>query len=130
MELSCWKCGASLKEVPRPLSRLSRCLSCYSDLYCCRMCRKYALQYTSKCSDERADPPQNKQNANFCDWFTPDPGAYSGREKSAEQLARDELTALFGASGDSQQQQSESGGDSQSQKALREARRLFGDNED
>ena len=135
MGLQCWKCGASLKEVPKPLSRLSRCLNCYSDLYCCRMCRKYSPQYTGKCSDERADPPLNKQGANFCDWFTPDPGAYSGTEQSAEQQARDQLGALFGSTSeqpsenqDSDDQDSEN--ISTQDKVLAEARRIFGGDDD
>ncbi len=99
MALSCWKCGASLQEVPRPLARLSRCPECFSDLRCCRMCRKFAPQYTAKCSDDRADPPENKQGANFCDWYVPDPKAYSGHEKSAEDQAKENLAALFGGVG-------------------------------
>ncbi|MBT8131808.1 MAG: hypothetical protein KJO35_06040, partial [Gammaproteobacteria bacterium] len=64
------------------------------------MCRKFAPTYISKCIDERADPPQNKQGANFCDWFVPDPQAYSGNEKSAEEQARGQLAALFGGTAD------------------------------
>lgn len=131
MALSCWKCGASLKAVPKPLSRLSRCLECFSDLYCCRMCKKFAPKYISKCSDERADPPQNKQGANFCDWFVPDPQAYSGNEKSAEARAKDQLASLFGGSPGTSIK-SEDDGDkalqdrqSASDKAIEEARKLF-----
>ncbi len=130
MKLCCWKCGAALNEVPRPLSRLSRCLTCYSDLYCCRMCRKFAPQYTNKCSDERADPPLNKQGANFCDWFTPDPGAYSGTEKTAEERAKDQLGALFGSADAEQPKDTEAEEISAADKALAEARRLFGGGDD
>jgi len=131
MALACWKCGASLKAVPKPLSRLSRCPECFADLYCCRMCRKFAPRYISKCSDERADPPQNKQGANFCDWFVPDPQAYSGHEKSAEEQAKDQLAALFGGASKSELHPEDGGDDaardgrSTSDKALEEARKLF-----
>lgn len=129
--LACWKCGASLKEVPRPLSRLSRCPECFSDLYCCRMCRKFAPKYIAKCSDDRADPPQSKQGANFCDWFTPDPAAYSGKEKSAEEQARESLAAMFGRAEDEtpaalDEQDGDAEDSSASERALAEAKKLFG----
>ncbi len=128
MSLVCWKCGASLKDVPRPLARLSRCLECQSDLYCCRMCRKYEPTYIGKCSDERADPPQNKQGANFCDWFSPDPRAYSGKERSAEEASRQRLSALFGAADDSNggPESAEADQKTATERALEEARKLFG----
>lgn len=105
------------------------------------MCRKFAPKYLSKCSDERADPPQNKQGANFCDWFTPDPDAYSGHEKSAEDLAKENLKTLFGTAGDVPPNvpgdgvgDGEGDGDGEavtdkrtaSERALEEARKLFG----
>lgn len=146
MALLCWKCGSSLRDVPWPLSRLSRCLECHADLYCCRMCRKYEPKYISKCGDDRADPPQNKQGANFCDWFSPNPNAYSGKEKSLENQARQNLAALFGgasaggqgqlagdakrceAGAELEKQSSEQPAEdsrSRTQRALEEARKLF-----
>lgn len=130
MGLLCWKCGASLRDVPRPLSRLSQCPDCFSDLYCCRMCRKFAPKYIAKCSDERADPPQNKQGANFCDWFSPDPDAFSGREQSAEQQSKDALAALFGgAPRDNQEAEQDTppqDARSRTERALNEAKKIFG----
>jgi hypothetical protein len=41
----------------------------------------------------------NKTTANFCDWFTPDPSAFDGRERQAENEARRKLDALFGSAG-------------------------------
>lgn len=126
MGLLCWKCGTSLRDVPRPLSRLSRCPECFSDLHCCRMCRKYAPQFITKCSDERADPPENRQGANFCDWFSPHVGAFSGREKSAEEKAKEALQGLFGGQADAPGDAGANAPGTASDRALEEVRKLFG----
>ena len=127
MGLVCWKCGISLRDVPRPLARLSRCPECFSDLHCCRMCRKYAPQFITKCSDERADPPENRQGANFCDWFSPHIGAFTGKEQSAEQKAKDALLGLFGGEGGSPPAVAdEEKPATASERALAEVKKLFG----
>lgn len=95
-DLVCWKCGASLKEVPRPLTRHSNCLACYAELHCCRMCKSYDTRYISKCSDERADTVSIKDSANFCEYFKPRPGAYAAEEDHAARSAEADLRALFG----------------------------------
>ena len=127
MGLVCWKCGTSLRDVPRPLSRLSRCPECFSDLHCCRMCRKYAPQLIGRCSDERADPPENRQGANFCDWFSPHVGAFSGKEKTAEEKSREALMGLFGGPAESQAGQADADeARTASDRALEEVKKLFG----
>lgn len=96
LKLVCWKCGASLDDVPRPITRHSNCLSCYAELYCCRMCRKYDSRYTSKCSDDRTDPPSHKDTANFCDYYSPDFEAFRAGELAAAKSSEAKLDALFG----------------------------------
>jgi len=95
-DLVCWKCGASLKEVPRPITRHHNCLACYAELHCCRMCESYDTRYIGKCSDERADTVTNKDTANFCEWFKARPGAYASEEDAAARSAESDLRALFG----------------------------------
>lgn len=95
-DLVCWKCGASLKEVPRPITRRSNCLACYAELHCCRMCKSYDTRYIGKCSDERADSVVNKDSANFCEYFKPRAGAFAAAEDKAARSAEEELKALFG----------------------------------
>lgn len=95
-KMVCWKCGASLKEVPWPITRHSNCLECYAELHCCRMCKSYDTRYISKCSDERADSVVSKDTANFCEWFKPRPGAYAEQEDAAGKAAESDLKALFG----------------------------------
>ena len=96
-ELRCWNCGADLDAVPRPISRHEQCPDCFEALHCCRFCRHYRTDVTGSCDEDRADPPVIKENANFCDWFRPDAGAFSGARTSRAGAAKDKLEALFGA---------------------------------
>jgi len=97
-ELSCWNCGESLKDVPRPISRHEQCPQCFEALHCCRLCCNYRANVTGRCNEDRADPPVIKENANFCDWFRPDSGAFSGSAVDRSVAAQDRLDALFGGS--------------------------------
>ena len=93
--LNCWNCGASLDELPRPITRHMNCPECFEDLHCCRMCRHFTDNATNPCADERAEPPVYKEGANFCGFFRPASDSYrAGRKEKGEQ-ARSNLTALF-----------------------------------
>lgn len=96
-ELNCWNCGASLKAVPRPISRHEQCPGCFEALHCCRLCSHYGTDITGQCDEDRADPPVVKENANFCDWFRPTAGAFRGQRTDRRKAAESQLSALFGA---------------------------------
>jgi hypothetical protein len=36
----------------------------------CRHCRFYLGGARGDCSETQADPPQDKERGNFCDWFS------------------------------------------------------------
>lgn len=93
--LECWSCGASLDELPRPITRHMNCPECFEDLHCCRMCRNYAPDASITCTDERTDPPVNKENANFCDYFRPT-NAYRAGSKERQAGAKAKLDSMFG----------------------------------
>lgn len=93
--LECWNCGESLKDVPRPISRHANCPSCYEVLHCCRMCKWYAPGRPNDCDHDRADPPVEKESANFCDYFAPTTGTYAQREGERKQQAKSKFAALF-----------------------------------
>lgn len=95
-EVVCWNCGCSLKDIPRPISRHANCPECFEDLHCCRLCVHYAPRLTGQCDDDRADPPVQKENANFCDFFRPLSDAYEDVRGSRRDAARQRLDALFG----------------------------------
>jgi hypothetical protein len=94
--LVCWKCGAPLDGVPMPLSRLSQCLKCGSELYTCLMCRFHDPKLNDGCREERAEHVQEKARANFCEWFEPRAGAHRSRDEDPAAKAKVELDALFG----------------------------------
>jgi hypothetical protein len=96
--LQCWNCGQSLADLPKPISRHEHCPKCFEAVHCCRLCRHYRSDASITCLEDRADPPVNKENANFCDWFRPDPGAYSGERQDRSASARSKLDSLFAAS--------------------------------
>lgn len=99
-EVVCWNCGASLKDIPRPISRHANCPKCFEVLHCCRMCRWYAPGRPADCDHDRADPPVEKESANFCDYFSPIAGAYAEEEGRRKSGAKSKLDSLFGDAGD------------------------------
>ncbi|MDE0178191.1 MAG: hypothetical protein OXP36_06300 [Gammaproteobacteria bacterium] len=130
--LECWSCGASLDELPRPITRHMSCPECFEDLHCCRMCRNYAPDASITCTDERTDPPVNKENANFCDYFRPT-NAYRAGSRERQAGAKAKLDALFGTRGpaDEDAESTDSGGiadpgDDKQAEARRRLDDLFG----
>ena len=93
--LQCWNCGASLADLPRPITRHMNCPACFEDLHCCRLCRHYAPSATPPCDEDRADPPVQKETANFCEFFRPRPDAFEPRRGSRSAGARASLESLF-----------------------------------
>jgi hypothetical protein len=98
-KLVCWQCGASLKEVPLPISRLAECPRCRADLHACRLCKHYDPRLIGECRHDRADRVLDKTHANFCTHFRPRPDAYLPDTNNEAQRARSELEALFGMEG-------------------------------
>lgn len=93
--LGCWNCGASLDDIPRPISRHANCSACFEVLHCCRMCRHYTPEKRPYCDHERAEPPVEKESANFCDYFKP-ANRFSEKELDRSDQAKSDLDALFG----------------------------------
>lgn len=96
VDLVCWKCGASLAELPLPLSRLAECPKCRAYLHCCRLCEFYNPRLTGQCDETRAEEVRDRQGANFCDWFKPRPRAHRPRPEGKTTVAKEKLDALFG----------------------------------
>ena len=92
----CWKCGASLDGVPMPLSRFSVCLKCGAELYVCKLCEFHDPKLRQNCLEDRAEHVQEKEHANFCEFFRPRADAYKTRDTSKTDAARAKLDALFG----------------------------------
>ena len=97
MKLLCWNCGASLDDVPRPISRHATCDKCFNELHCCRLCKYYDPKRSMQCFEDRADPPLQKENANFCDFFAPSAKAFETQTVHRSDAAKTQLSALFGS---------------------------------
>jgi hypothetical protein len=123
----CWRCGAAVKPEQRPITRLELCRRCSADLHVCRMCRSYNPRMTGHCDHDHAEPPLDRERANFCQYFKPRPGAYSTGEQDAEQGARKELDSLFGVTpGDvAAPETGTSSRETESDRARAEIERLF-----
>lgn len=93
---ACWKCGADLAGVPLPLSRLAECPKCRAYLHACRQCEFYDPRLTSKCREDRAEEVRDKEGANFCDWFKPNPRAHRPVAGNKAAAAKSKLDELFG----------------------------------
>ena len=93
-DLNCWNCDETLQDPPLPLSRHLACRNCFEFLHCCQMCCFFNVSAPGQCDHDLADPPVEKANANFCDYFDRS-DRQGGKSKSNNQHARDSLDSLF-----------------------------------
>lgn len=93
--LVCWKCGASLEDLPLPLRRLEECRACGAELHVCRLCEFFDPAVAKSCREPVAEEVKDKTRANFCDYFSPKARAWLARGEPAG-AARAQLEALFG----------------------------------
>ena len=94
--LVCWKCGASISDLPLPLSRRANCAACGAQLHVCKLCKFYDKTQSNQCQEPIAEPVYEKDKANFCELFQVKADAYLARDTAAADTARSELDALFG----------------------------------
>jgi hypothetical protein len=94
-DLSCWKCGASLEDIPLPIGRLAECLACRAELHVCRLCEFYDPLVAQACREPMAEEVKDKTRANFCEHFYPQPGTHSP-VRTTDEAPSSELAALFG----------------------------------
>ncbi|MGD8711065.1 MAG: hypothetical protein PVF40_11790 [Ectothiorhodospiraceae bacterium] len=96
------------------------------------MCRRYDRRYAGGCTDDRTHPPEDKERANYCEYYLPRSDAFSPEAQAEADRAREELEALFGAGSsrspenDTQDMAGTPGPKTEEQKAREELERLFG----
>lgn len=95
-DLHCWRCGASLIELTPPIERRDECPACRAQLYVCKFCEFYDVRAAKQCREPVADEVRDKERANFCGYFKPNPCAYKPADQTVSDKARSELDALFG----------------------------------
>ncbi len=112
--LICWSCHGSLDEVPQPISRHDYCPACSEVLHCCRLCALYDPDAVDGCREDRTEPPTNKSEANFCDYFEPVPLQPTPLQPTAARGSEQKLAQLFGddiATGDAERDEVEGSSD-------------------
>ena len=124
VDMQCWKCGTELKNVLLPFSRYEECGRCRADLHACLGCQNYDPTAVHACREDRADFILDKDKANFCDFFTVHTKAYRPHDNAAAQKARAALAEMFGEDPPADDVDS-----TQSDQALAELKRLFGESE-
>ena len=124
VDMQCWRCGAELKNVLLPFSRYEECCECRAELHACLGCRHYDPAAADACREDRADFTLDKDRANFCDFFTVHTKAYRPHDNAAAQKARAALAEMFGEDLPADDVDS-----TQSDQALAELKRLFGESE-
>jgi hypothetical protein len=102
-DVVCWRCGTGLEQLSLPLSRLDECPECVVHLHVCRMCQYFDPAITKSCSEDDAEEVRDKQAANFCDYFKIAYGVFDKAILTADQSARQQASALFGAADQSQE---------------------------
>jgi hypothetical protein len=123
----CWRCGAAVKPDQRPINRLEQCRRCQADLHVCRLCRSWNPRMTGYCDHDHAEPPLERERANFCQYFKPRPGAFTPGEQNAGSDTRKELDSLFEKSPNAapMHDSNEAVGKPESDRARAELERLF-----
>jgi hypothetical protein len=99
-QLVCWNCGEDLADIPLPISRQASCPKCFNELHCCRLCQHYDARASTTCFEDRADTPLQKENSNFCEFFTPQLGVFNRQTIQRSTNAQTDLDGLFANSVD------------------------------
>jgi hypothetical protein len=120
MSLVCWKCGSSLEDLSLPLRRLDECRKCGAELHVCKLCEFYNVTVAKHCRETVAEEVKDKERANFCDYFKPQPNAYSTAGQDAASKAKADLAAMFGGANPGASEPSAA------DKAREELEKLFG----
>ena len=127
-EINCWKCGNPLVGLILPLSRREECDSCGADQHVCKLCKEYNPMVSGSCEEDRAEDVTDKESANFCDYFSPNPQAYHSKSDNKRTQAEAELSRLFGDNKEEEPDIGRIGSPPQSktEKALSDLEDLFG----
>jgi len=60
------------------------------------MCRFYAPGRPQDCEHDRAEPPVEKEGANFCEYFAPALETFQSADGQRKDAAKSKFAALFG----------------------------------
>ena len=89
----CWNCGRELTAAD--LGRETLCTGCGKPTRCCRNCRFYQPGRPNDCVEPMAEPVHDKEKANFCEHFDPEPDPRGGHGRKKDEDLRAAAEALF-----------------------------------
>lgn len=90
----CGKCGTRLDIGFNQVGRRDECPSCGAELHACIHCRHFDETVAKECKEPHAEVPNDKEFANFCDFYQIADGADRGGNRGrAEAMSAAE--ALF-----------------------------------
>ncbi len=93
--MKCHKCGYEFTIEPgRKIFRQDTCPECEAYLRCCLNCQLYDPVAWKECHEPQAERVNDKEMANFCEYFTPaDDNNVSGTRRAGD--ARKKLDDMF-----------------------------------
>ncbi len=96
MTFSCFKCGEKIAyPSASPVGKRDTCPKCDADLHCCRNCRFYDPGKHNQCTESQAEWVRYKEEANFCDYFSPNPILMAQNGSSAPSDSKKKFDSLF-----------------------------------
>jgi hypothetical protein len=98
LQFNCWKCGEAI-QLPAGSRVGSRdvCPRCDADLHVCRNCQFYDRSKNNQCAEPQAEWTREKEAANYCDYFSPNPVLMARRDPASSPTAeaRRKFDSLF-----------------------------------
>ena len=93
----CWKCGIEVPDITavRKVLRTDTCSKCDSDVHACKNCQFYDRQYHNECRETQAEWVNDKERANFCDYFAPSNRPQGAAPKSSTDQVKSAFDGLF-----------------------------------
>ena len=98
MQFNCWKCGEAI-QVPtgNRVGNRDSCPACDADLHACRNCQFYDPGKNNQCAEPQAEWTRDKEAANYCDYFSPNPTLFARNNRPASKAddAKKKFDSLF-----------------------------------
>jgi hypothetical protein len=96
MYFNCWKCREKIAYPSgSPVGTLDVCPKCGADLHACRNCGFYDPGKHNQCAEPQAEWVRDKEAANYCDYFRPNPTLLASADRPASKT--DDAKKKFGA---------------------------------
>jgi hypothetical protein len=92
----CHACGNEIDlGLARAAGRREECPHCRAPLHACRNCTAFDETARYGCREPQAEPPLDKDAANYCDFFVFRKGPAAPKEEDPRAKALADLEALF-----------------------------------